>query len=81
VSKGNTNNISPKINKLLNEGGDTNNSGPRVRCLKCLDIIQSLYRHDFKWCACQNIAVDGGADYLKMSYKPDAKYEILDDES
>ena len=65
----------------MNEGGYTNNSGPRVKCLKCLDIIQSLYRHDFKWCACQSIAVDGGSDYLKMSSKPDAKYEILDDES
>ena len=62
----------------MNEGGYTNNSGPRVKCLSCDDVIQSLYRHDFKWCKCQSIAVDGGGDYLKMSYKPDARYEVLD---
>jgi|TARA_Y100000310_G_C20646702_1_gene797047 hypothetical protein len=59
----------------------TTNSGPKVKCLSCFDIIQSMYRHDFKWCSCKGIAVDGGGDYLKMSYQPGAKYEVLDDES
>jgi hypothetical protein len=36
-----------------------------VRCLKCGSIIVSRYRHDFVWCACQNIFVDGGEDYLR----------------
>ncbi len=59
----------------------TTNSGPKVKCLSCFDIIQSMYRHDFKWCSCKGIAVDGGGDYLKMSSQPGAKYEVLDDES
>jgi len=59
----------------------TTNSGPKVKCLSCFDIIQSMYRHDFKWCSCKGIAVDGGGDYLKMSYQPGAKYEVLDGES
>ena len=36
-----------------------------VRCLKCNSEIESQHRHDFKWCACGKVAVDGGRDYLK----------------
>lgn len=38
-----------------------------VRCLKCKEEIVSIHRHDFKYCSCGNIAVDGGKDYLKRS--------------
>lgn len=37
----------------------------RVKCLKCGDIIKSYFRHDFKYCSCENIFVDGGGDYLR----------------
>lgn len=37
----------------------------RAQCLKCKDIIESKHRHDFKWCKCHAIAVDGGDAYLK----------------
>lgn len=37
----------------------------RIKCLKCLDIIESVHRHDFKWCKCKSVAVDGGKDYLR----------------
>lgn len=40
--------------------------GPKVRCLECMDEIQSMYRHDFKYCKCGAIFVDGGSDYLRM---------------
>jgi len=36
-----------------------------VKCLKCGDGIESVHRHDFKYCSCGNIAVDGGKDYLR----------------
>lgn len=36
-----------------------------AKCLKCGDDIESTHVHDFKWCSCKNIAVDGGKDYLK----------------
>lgn len=42
--------------------------GPKVKCLHCGDIIQSLYRHDFRWCSCKSIAVDGGNDYLHSTH-------------
>lgn len=37
----------------------------RVRCKSCQSVIESKHRHDFVWCACKSIAVDGGRDYLK----------------
>lgn len=36
-----------------------------AQCRKCGDIIESTHRHDFKWCKCKAIAVDGGKDYLR----------------
>lgn len=44
------------------------------------DVIESMYRHDFKWCSCGQCAVDGGHDYLKRSYagkSPEESYEEL----
>jgi len=38
----------------------------RIQCKKCLDIIESTHVHDFKWCKCRSIAVDGGRDYMKV---------------
>lgn len=60
----------------------------RVRCNKCEDIITSNNRHDFNYCKCNNIAVDGGSWYLKRvgdirddSYEElSEKYEDLDEE-
>ena len=51
-------------------GGNTLIIKNKAKCLKCGDIIESTYRHDFKWCKCGAIAVDGGKDYLKRSGEP-----------
>ena len=45
--------------------------GNKIKCLKCGDIIESLYRHDFKWCKCKSIFVDGGNDYLRCGGEPE----------
>lgn len=37
----------------------------RAKCLKCGDIIESKYRHDFVNCKCGAIYVDGGHAYLR----------------
>jgi len=37
----------------------------KIRCIKCGDIIESEHRHDFKFCQCGAVAVDGGKDYLR----------------
>lgn len=36
-----------------------------VKCLKCNDIIESKHVHDFRYCSCRNIAVDGGTEYTR----------------
>ena len=38
-----------------------------AHCTKCDTVIESKYRHDFVWCKCGALAVDGGTDYLKRS--------------
>jgi len=38
-------------------------------CEKCGDIIYSRDTHDFHYCTCGDIAIDGGFDYVKVSYK------------
>lgn len=36
-----------------------------ARCRKCGEEIESTHRHDFRWCSCGAIAVDGGTAYLR----------------
>lgn len=38
-------------------------------CGKCGDHIESKNRHDFKWCKCGNVAVDGGKDYVRRAFE------------
>ncbi len=40
-------------------------------CAKCLDVVQSMHRHDFKRCNCEAIAIDGGSDYIKCVGNPE----------
>ncbi len=52
----------------------------KVRCLFCNTVIESVHRHDFKWCACEAVAVDGGCEYLKRVWtgdNPEECYEEL----
>lgn len=38
-----------------------------IKCNKCGDVIESNSVHDFKFCSCGSVAVDGGHEYLKRS--------------
>lgn len=48
-----------------------------VKCLECGEVIRSTYRHDFKWCRCESVFVDGGKDYFRYGSKDGAKFEIV----
>ena len=37
----------------------------KIKCNKCGDVIESLSVHDFKFCSCGAVAVDGGHYYLR----------------
>lgn len=48
----------------------------RIKCKKCGNIIESTNVHDFKWCSCKSVAVDGGREYLRRLGNPE-DYEEL----
>ena len=37
----------------------------KIRCKNCGEIIESKSVHDFKFCKCEAVAVDGGHDYVR----------------
>lgn len=39
--------------------------GQRIKCRKCGDTIESKSRHDFVYCQCHSIFIDGGNDYCR----------------
>jgi hypothetical protein len=49
-----------KVNKIVKNA---------AKCTRCGDVIESKHTHDFQWCSCGAIAVDGGKSYLKRSFK------------
>ena len=42
-----------------------------ITCPKCHDTIYSRATHDFHKCSCGAIAIDGGFEYMRMSYAID----------
>jgi hypothetical protein len=40
--------------------------GQKIKCNKCGEILESLYRHDFHYCSCKSVAIDGGSDYTRI---------------
>ncbi len=40
-----------------------------IKCNHCGDVIVSSHVHDFRWCSCRTVAVDGGNEYLKRCFK------------
>lgn len=40
----------------------------RLRCKKCDDIIESKHVHDFRYCKCGAIFIDGGLEYLRYGW-------------
>jgi len=40
----------------------------KIQCRKCNDIIVSEHGHDFKFCSCGAVAVDGGKNYLRRCF-------------
>ncbi len=49
----------------------------QIKCKKCGDIIESVHVHDFVFCSCKSVAVDGGKDYLKRCFTTGCDYEEL----
>jgi hypothetical protein len=41
----------------------------KAQCKLCNDVIESKSGHDFKYCSCGEIFVDGGNEYLRRGAK------------
>ena len=53
----------------------------KIKCNLCKDIIESKHRHDFKYCKCKTVFVDGGLDYLRRGFNKPDDYEELSEYS
>lgn len=40
----------------------------KIMCLHCGQTVESKYRHDFQYCPCGKVYVDGGKDYLRRGF-------------
>ena len=40
-----------------------------VKCPECGDIIYSRATHDFHYCSCGNVFIDGGFEYTRIGAK------------
>lgn len=50
-----------------------------IACRWCGNIIESTHRHDFKWCLCGKVAVDGGLDYARrLGNYEDGTWDYID---
>lgn len=43
-----------------------------IACNNCGEIIYSKHRHDFRWCGCNSVAIDGGFDYTRINVTGDS---------
>ena len=46
-------------------------------CKHCGDTVESFDRHDYRPCSCGAIAVDGGRDYLRRTFRSWSDFEEL----
>jgi len=46
-----------------------------ARCTKCDTEIESKFLHDFKWCPCGAIFVDGGREYFHRGWDVPESFE------
>lgn len=55
--------------------------GEKLKCIKCGDIIQSKFVHDFRSCKCGSIYIDGGDDYTRVGGYPEDMEWVNDDDT
>ena len=49
----------------------------KAKCLPCGEVIMSKHKHDFVWCSCGKLGVDGGSWYCKRLYQNVEDWEEL----
>lgn len=46
-----------------------------IGCKLCGDVITSKDRHDFKYCKCHQVFIDGGNDYIRVGFPGEVGFE------
>jgi hypothetical protein len=46
-----------------------------AQCLQCGEHIESKHVHDFRYCKCKSVAVDGGFDYIRRVGKSENYFD------
>ncbi len=46
-----------------------------IHCLSCDEVVYSVNRHHMNYCSCGGVGIDGGKDYTKAIYGPNASYD------
>lgn len=49
----------------------------KAKCLSCGDVIMSKHVHDFVWCSCGKLGVDGGSHYAKRNFQNKDEWEEM----
>ncbi len=49
-----------------------------IECPKCGYIMYSRARHDFRYCPCESVFVDGGLEYIRWGGEGDIKGHTLE---
>lgn len=49
----------------------------KIKCNYCGDVIESKHVHDFKYCSCKRVFVDGGHEYMRRGFKEKDDYTEL----
>ena len=49
-----------------------------IKCLKCNDVVESKHKHDFKWCKCGTVFVDGGLTYRRIGGDLDMMQDVCE---
>jgi len=48
-----------------------------VKCPNCGDLIYSRATHDFHFCSCKKVFVDGGFEYFRCGFSPNKEPEVI----
>jgi hypothetical protein len=51
-----------------------------VKCLKCKTIVESKHGHDFRYCDCGHVFVDGGPHYKRRGWRGVPMFEEVNED-
>ncbi len=47
-----------------------------IKCPSCKDVLYSRSRHDFRYCSCEEVSIDGGFEYSRISFNKEMPQRV-----